>query len=308
MRPQPQRRRRCCCLPGPAPSRRELLLSPQLAVERDVTLVAAAAIDAVRLLSGGGHPADNGTDCGWTARTPSESTSAGRRSSPASSRGTGRSSGATSGPRRRTRRTGSWRRSTRRSRRCVRTTASARSASGSRRRSTRSAAASSSRRTSRSPTSTCATACRSASASRSGSTTTRTRPRSASGRPARRAARPTCVMLTLGTGVGGGVIAGGAPFRGGGGAGVELGHVVVIAGRAAVPGHVHRPRPSRGAWRRARAASEAAPRGVRPGRRRSPARTARERGRRDGEGDPRADRRLPRHRAWARSRTSSTRS
>jgi glucokinase len=37
------------------------------------------------------------------------------------------------------------------------------------------------------------------------------------------------VMLTLGTGVGGGVIAGGAPFRGGGGAGVELGHVVLIA-------------------------------------------------------------------------------
>ena len=37
------------------------------------------------------------------------------------------------------------------------------------------------------------------------------------------------VMLTLGTGVGGGVIANGAPFRGGGGAGVELGHVVLIA-------------------------------------------------------------------------------
>ncbi|MGD0714259.1 MAG: ROK family protein [Gaiellaceae bacterium] len=37
------------------------------------------------------------------------------------------------------------------------------------------------------------------------------------------------VMITLGTGVGGGIIAGDAPFRGGGGAGVELGHVVVIA-------------------------------------------------------------------------------
>ena len=37
------------------------------------------------------------------------------------------------------------------------------------------------------------------------------------------------VMLTLGTGVGGGVIANGAPFRGGGGAGMELGHTVVIA-------------------------------------------------------------------------------
>ncbi|HTZ06300.1 MAG TPA: ROK family protein [Gaiellaceae bacterium] len=37
------------------------------------------------------------------------------------------------------------------------------------------------------------------------------------------------LMLTLGTGVGGGVIAGGAPFRGGGGAGMELGHTVVVA-------------------------------------------------------------------------------
>ena len=37
------------------------------------------------------------------------------------------------------------------------------------------------------------------------------------------------VMITLGTGVGGGVIAGGAPFRGADGAGVELGHTVVIA-------------------------------------------------------------------------------
>ncbi|HVM57669.1 MAG TPA: ROK family protein [Gaiellaceae bacterium] len=37
------------------------------------------------------------------------------------------------------------------------------------------------------------------------------------------------VMLTLGTGVGGGIIAGGAPFRGAGGAGGELGHTVVIA-------------------------------------------------------------------------------
>ncbi len=36
------------------------------------------------------------------------------------------------------------------------------------------------------------------------------------------------VMLTLGTGVGGGVIAGGKPFRGWNGAGVELGHVVIV--------------------------------------------------------------------------------
>jgi glucokinase len=36
------------------------------------------------------------------------------------------------------------------------------------------------------------------------------------------------VMLTLGTGVGGGVIAGGRPFRGWNGAGAELGHVVIV--------------------------------------------------------------------------------
>jgi len=36
------------------------------------------------------------------------------------------------------------------------------------------------------------------------------------------------VMLTLGTGVGGGVISGGAPFRGRNGAGAELGHVVLV--------------------------------------------------------------------------------
>ena len=36
------------------------------------------------------------------------------------------------------------------------------------------------------------------------------------------------VMLTLGTGLGGGVISGGRPFRGARGGGVELGHVVVV--------------------------------------------------------------------------------
>jgi len=36
------------------------------------------------------------------------------------------------------------------------------------------------------------------------------------------------VMLTLGTGVGGGVVSGGKPFRGGNGSGAELGHVVIV--------------------------------------------------------------------------------
>jgi len=36
------------------------------------------------------------------------------------------------------------------------------------------------------------------------------------------------VMLTLGTGLGGGVISGGRPFRGSRGTGVELGHVVIV--------------------------------------------------------------------------------
>jgi glucokinase len=47
------------------------------------------------------------------------------------------------------------------------------------------------------------------------------------------------VMLTLGTGLGGGVISGGRPFRGHRGAGVELGHVVIV----------HEGRPCQGACR-----------------------------------------------------------
>jgi glucokinase len=50
-------------------------------------------------------------------------------------------------------------------------------------------------------------------------------------------------MLTLGTGVGGGVISGGRPFRGRNGAGAELGHVVIVHdGRpcqGACTGHGH---------------------------------------------------------------------
>ena len=51
------------------------------------------------------------------------------------------------------------------------------------------------------------------------------------------------LMLTLGTGVGGGVISGGRPFRGRNGVGAELGHVVVVHGgrpcRGACTGHGH---------------------------------------------------------------------
>jgi glucokinase len=51
------------------------------------------------------------------------------------------------------------------------------------------------------------------------------------------------VMLTLGTGVGGGVVSGGKPFRGRNGAGVELGHVVIVHGgrpcQGACTGHGH---------------------------------------------------------------------
>jgi glucokinase len=51
------------------------------------------------------------------------------------------------------------------------------------------------------------------------------------------------VMLTLGTGVGGGVISGGRPFRGRNGEGAELGHVVIVHGgrpcQGACTGHGH---------------------------------------------------------------------
>jgi glucokinase len=51
------------------------------------------------------------------------------------------------------------------------------------------------------------------------------------------------VMLTLGTGVGGGVISGGRPFRGRNGVGAELGHAVIVHGgrpcQGACTGHGH---------------------------------------------------------------------
>jgi glucokinase len=45
------------------------------------------------------------------------------------------------------------------------------------------------------------------------------------------------VMLTLGTGLGGGVISAGRPFRGRRGAGVELGHVVIVHDGVPCQGH-----------------------------------------------------------------------
>ena len=51
------------------------------------------------------------------------------------------------------------------------------------------------------------------------------------------------VMLTLGTGVGGGVVSGGKPFRGRNGEGAEFGHVVIVHGgrrcQGACTGHGH---------------------------------------------------------------------
>ena len=53
----------------------------------------------------------------------------------------------------------------------------------------------------------------------------------------RRAARATAAMLTLGTGIGGGLVVGGALQRGSQGAGAELGHMVVEADGPPCPGN-----------------------------------------------------------------------
>ena len=118
-------------------------------------------------------------------------------------------------------------------RRARRGPAPSRSASGSRRRSTTSAG-------SRSPPSTCrSTTCRSASSSasepgcRSSSTTTPTSPPSPSTSTAPGGAPTTSVLLTIGTGIGGGLILGGEIYRGATGAGAELGHMVIDDGRPA---------------------------------------------------------------------------
>jgi glucokinase len=49
--------------------------------------------------------------------------------------------------------------------------------------------------------------------------------------------KPTMVMLTIGTGIGGGLILGGQIFRGATGAGAELGHVVIQADGPPCPGN-----------------------------------------------------------------------
>ncbi len=85
------------------------------------------------------------------------------------------------------------------------------------------------RSTSRSPTCRCATCSTSGSGCPSSSTTTRTSPRSP--RPARtaRSWSTNLVMLTVGTGVGGGIVVGGRLYRGASGAAAELGHTMIGA-------------------------------------------------------------------------------
>ena len=120
-------------------------------------------------------------------------------------------------------------------------------------------------RTSRSPTCRCARSCASASACRSSSTTTR--PSRRSPRPTTRAAGSTSrclVMITVGTGIGGGIVIDGRAFRGATGAAGEVGHTLVAidgvdpgrrralppAGVARVARRRPRPRPPRARGRR----------------------------------------------------------
>ena len=101
------------------------------------------------------------------------------------------------------------------------------SGSASRRRSTTTAASPSPRSTCRSTTCRSATSSASGSGCRSSSTTTPTSRRSPSTSSAPRGAAATSVMLTIGTGIGGGLILGGEVYRGATGAGAELGHIVI---------------------------------------------------------------------------------
>ena len=69
------------------------------------------------------------------------------------------------------------------------------------------------------------------------------------------------VMITVGTGIGGGLIIGGEVYRGSTGAGAELGHIVIDARRPALPGQLPGARLRRGArlGHGARAARDARP-------------------------------------------------
>ena len=84
------------------------------------------------------------------------------------------------------------------------------------------------------------------------------------------------VMLTLGTGVGGGLILGGQPYRGWFGAGAEIGHMVIVHDgvrcRCGGYGHLE-------SYVSGKAADELAAASVRAGRGRAPPRPARPRGR-----------------------------
>ena len=92
----------------------------------------------------------------------------------------------------------------------------------------------------------------SAPACRSSSTTTPTSPPSPSTSTAPPAGADNAVMLTIGTGIGGGLILGGEIYRGATGAGAELGHTVIACRRAALPGQLPGPRLRRDATPRAR--------------------------------------------------------
>ena len=114
------------------------------------------------------------------------------------------------------------------------------------------------------------------------------------------------VMLTLGTGLGGGVISRGRPFRGANGAGVELGHVVIVhdgrpcQGACTGRGHLEAYVTGLAATKRRRRRS--APQPTRTGSCGSRTRATSRRGR---SSPTSAATSAP---AWARSRTSSSRS
>ena len=306
VQPSQRRRRRggrSTILPGPPPSLRTarpcLALAP---LQRHLALRPAAAIDAIRLLPGGGHAGDYGTHCAG-AGMRSEWTSGARRSSPGSSRATGASSAGTSAPTPqdsqehvlaeleaavaellddsvgggRLRRAVSDRPGARRRRPLRQPAARERAAPRPHARAVRPPGRARQRRE-------------------------RGRDRRVAGRRRARRGRPRD-----------------AHARDGRRRRRHLRRQAVPRPqrrrrrarprrdrprRPAVPGRVHRARPSRGVRERQRG-DRCGARGVRPVGRRAPARAARERGRREGEGAPRGDRRATSAPASAPSSTSS---